>query len=296
VNALAEAALELAGAGHPVLPLHSVTAAGCSCGHNCGRIGKHPRGVFGLRHASTDPRRVEAWWHGQPRANIGMRCDALLAFDLDGTAGRRSLEQLEWELGELPETRGQTTGRGEHRYYATPAEVLLGNSTAPLGHPAGLDLRGGDRGYVVVAPSLHSSGRPYRWLDPEAPFAPLPTSWLERMLLPKPVELAAVASMDSRSTAYGRAALRKELAALARTREGDRNNALNRSVYSLAGWVSAGELDWYELHESARSVGLQLGLSLDEVERTVRSAMNAGFARPRRKSNPHPTHGQEGWS
>jgi hypothetical protein len=47
VSPQGEAALELAANGHPVIPLHTPTAWGCSCGRrNCGRAGKHPRGIY----------------------------------------------------------------------------------------------------------------------------------------------------------------------------------------------------------------------------------------------------------
>jgi hypothetical protein len=278
---LGDAALELAAAGHPVLPLHTPTPWGCSCGRGCSRVGKHPRSTYGLKSATTDPERIEAWWFGQPEANVGMRCDGLVVFDTDGPEGRRALERLESELGELPPTRLQVSGRGEHRLYSTPLGASIGNSTAPLSNPPGLDLRVGSRGYVVAAPSLHESGVHYEWLDAERPIEPLPAAWVERLLTPKPEEIATAALTDS--TPYGRAALRREMTALSRARPGARNNALNRAVYTLAGWVSGGELDWYELHDTARSVGLALGLPPDEVDRTICSAMNAGYARPRWK-------------
>jgi hypothetical protein len=114
-SVLGAAALELAAAGHPVLPLHTPTGCGCSCGSpRCARPGKHPRGFYGLKSASSDLERVEAWWWAQPLANIGLRADGLVVFDCDGSGGRRSLERLEWELGELPESRSQQSGRGEH--------------------------------------------------------------------------------------------------------------------------------------------------------------------------------------
>ena len=266
------------------MPLHSPTPWGCSCGYRCSRVGKHPRGIYGLKHATTDPERIEQWWFGQPGANVGLRCDGLVVLDVDGPHGRRSLERLEWDLGELPASRLQVSGRGEHRFYSTPEVDSIGNSTAPLGSPPGLDLRAGSRGYVVSAPSRHESGVRYQWLDPGRPIEPLPLAWLERLLLPRPVELAVEAVAACESSAYGRAALRKEMAALGVVGPGARNNALNRAVYCLAGWVSGGELDWYELHDTARNAGLGLGLSLDEVERTISSAMNAGYARPRRKN------------
>jgi bifunctional DNA primase/polymerase-like protein len=237
-----EAALALAAKGHPVLPLHSPLAGRYSCGaRNCSRIGKHPRGVYGLKSASTDPERIGFWWHGQPSANVGMRCDGLLVVDLD-YGGAVSLHELEWELGELPETRIQSSGRGEHRFFATPAGVLLGNSTAALGHPKGLHLRG-DRGYVVAAPSLHPNGRRYAWRDPKTPIAELPEPWLEKLLeLPElPAERSAggkaerdrirALAAETSSTRYGLSALAGELVKLRSAQEGTRNETLNRAGF-----------------------------------------------------------------
>jgi len=279
---LGEAALELARAGHFVLPLHSPTPRGCSCGARCGREGKHPRGVYGLKSATTNLRQVEAWWHGQPTANIGWRQDGLVAFDLDGPQGRRSLQELEWDLGELPETRGQQSGRGQHRFYRVPLEALVGNSTAPLGSPPGLDLRGGSRGYVVVTPSLHSSGRPYRWLN-DAPIAPLPEAWLERLLeLPRLPERAPRLIAAPGTTRYGLAALEAELVKIRFAAEGGRNEQLNRSVFKLAQLVAGGQLDLSQLEAEAKAAALENGLDWLEVDLTIGSAITAGSRHPRR--------------
>jgi putative DNA primase/helicase len=278
---LSEAALELAREGHPVLPLHTPRSGGCSCGRKCGRAGKHPRATYGLRHATTDLLQVESWWHGQPEANIGLRCDGLVAFDLDGPAGHRSLAELEWELGELPETRAQQSGRGQHRFYSVAPEVLIGNSTTALGSPPGLDLRGGDRGYVVCAPSLHSSGRAYSWVDPEAAIAPLPLPWLERLLglssLPEPERMVALAG----TTSYGLAALEDELRKIRRAPEGQRNETLNRSAFKLAQLVAGGQLELSQLEAAATTAALEAGLGELETKDTIASAVTAGFRCPR---------------
>jgi Bifunctional DNA primase/polymerase, N-terminal len=283
VSPLGEAALALAAAGHPVLPLHTPRGdRGCSCGrYRCHAAGKHPRGVYGLTHATTNPVRIEEWWFGHPEANVGMRTDSLLAFDLD-CGGRRSLTELEWELGELPETRAQFSGRGSHRFYRLPAKVSIGNTTAPLGDPPGLHLRAGTRGYVVVAPSLHASGRRYRWVDPEQPIADLPTSWLKRLLeLP---ELPAAEPLPrGDSTRYGLVALEAELAVLARTPQGSRNNALNKAVFRLAQLVAGGELEHDYLYERAHAAALAVGLGEYETAKTIASATKAGLRSPRRR-------------
>jgi Bifunctional DNA primase/polymerase, N-terminal len=285
VSPLGEAALELAAAGHPVLPLHNPDERGrCSCGRECGRTGKHPRGVYGLNHASTDPRQIEAWWHGQPEANLGMRCDGLVVLDLDGPTGHRSLSELEWELGELPPTRSQRTQRGEHRFFSTPAEVLLGNSTAPLGHPPELDLRAGTRGYVVVAPS-----RPgYRWLDPEAPFEPLPQPWLTRLLelpsLPPASGGVKPGGVCTGSTPYGLAALDGELRKIGTATEGSRNETLNKSVFRLAQLAAGGELELDLIEPLAKDAAQLAGLDWLEIDLTIASALNAGFRFPRSRN------------
>jgi hypothetical protein len=299
---LGEAALELAAAGHPVLPLHSPFAGGCTCGNRrCSRVGKHPRGVYGLTHASTDPEQVESWWYGQPSANVGMRCDGLVVFDLDGPKGKRSFEQLEWELGELPESRTQQSGRGEHRFYRIPAESSIGNSTAALDNPPGLDLRAGTRGYVVVAPSLHASGARYVW-DPETPFAFLLQPWLERLLeLPSLPERQPARrgcggnqldeirrlALGGESTRYGLVALEAHLEKIRTAPEGKRNETLNRSVFRLAQLVAGGELALEQVEREATAAALANGLDWLETDLTIASAISAGWAYPRsRKPRP----------
>ncbi len=289
-SALAGAALALAGEGHPVLPLHSPTSRGCSCGNRCDRIGKHPRGVYGLKHATTDPAQVEAWWWMQPSANVGMRTDGLLVFDVDGPAGRRSLEELQTQLGELPPSRTQRSGRGGrgkglHLLYAVPDDAPVGNSTGALGSPDGLDLRAGPKGYIVAAPSLHSSGRRYRWLEPEAPIVPLPHAWLERLQCPAPRPAdEARKSLARGTTNYGLAALRGEMGKILAAADGSRNETLNRSVFRLAQLVAAGELELEELERTALACALKNGLGRTGSVATIRSAIRAGLSNPRRRA------------
>jgi hypothetical protein len=238
-----------------------------------------------LRPARRDHGRCagEAWWWGQPWANIGLRCDGLLVLDVDGRDGERSLYALEAELGELPGTREQRTGRGRHLLYAASG-VSLGNSTRPLGDPVGLDLRAGTRGYIVAAPSRHASGERYRWSDPGRPPAPLPLGWLERLELPLR-RLVPSPPLDemAETTAYGRAALEDELCAILRARTGKRNETLNCSVFKLAQLVAEHRLARRELEQGAFEIALLAGLTPFESERTIHSALEAGLHAPRRR-------------
>jgi len=143
---LLAAALAYALAGLPVLPLD----------------GKVPRNTGGLLNASTDPAVVAEWWHRWPDANVGIRTGAasgLVVLDVDVPAGLRSLAELERRHGKLTSSKALTGSGGWHFYFAHP-DAPLGNSAGRLGE--GLDVRG-DGGYVVAPPSVHASGRVYRW-------------------------------------------------------------------------------------------------------------------------------------
>jgi Bifunctional DNA primase/polymerase, N-terminal len=283
---LALAALRLAEAGHPVVPLHTPTASGgCSCGAPCGRVGKHPRDGLGLRRASADLVRVAAWWRAEPQANIGMRCDGLVVLDLDGPEGERSLERLQADLGELPESRVQLSGHGSHRLYAVPAEQALSQSAFALGYPPGVDIRAGKRGYIVAAPSRHASGHRYRWLDPETPIAPLPASWRERLRRPSQSFSLPASLNGDETSAYGRVALRCELSKIRHAPEGRRNETLNRSVFKLAQLAAGGEIVLGELIASARNCALVAGLGELETKATIRSAVSAGLLQPRSRKS-----------
>jgi len=114
----------------------------------------------------------------------------VVVVDVDSPGGEASLEVLERELGALPQTlQAATGGGGLHLVYEYPGEHL-GNSVGRLpGFEPPLprvDLRA-DGGSIVVAPSVHVSGRTYRWLNDRPP-APAP-GWLREPPRPAPVPI-----------------------------------------------------------------------------------------------------------
>lgn len=276
--ALLEAALQLAHDGHPVLPLHTPRrGGGCSCGRECGRPGKHPFGGYGLSRATTDPGQVAAWWEERPDANVAMRCDRLAVLDVDGREGARSVTLLEAELGPLPATWEQSTGRGRHLVFAAD---VAGNSTRGLGSPPGVDVRAGRHGYVVAAPSLHATGNRYSRSGPAKP-APLPDAWqacLSRPPAPLPEAPRPLAPV---TTAYGRAALAGELERLLVAAPGCRNTTLNLVTFRLAQLAAGGELALDELTAAVRGCAFRTGLDPVEINQTMRAATRAGLLSPR---------------
>jgi hypothetical protein len=197
LNRTQSAALDYAGRGWPVIPLHYpktiAGAAVCSCGDpECDSIGKHPMTLNGLKDATTDPDEIRRLWAKYPQANVGIVTGAESGFivvDVDPKHdGYESLADLEAKHGPLPDTvRANTGGGGAHLCFAHPGGRVKNNNTGKIGR--GIDMKG-DGGYIVGAGSLHASGRRYEWADgfspADAPFAPAPTWILNRLSEPPP--------------------------------------------------------------------------------------------------------------
>ena len=170
------AALDYAGFGWPVLPLHTPTTdGGCSCGKTgCSSPGKHPLTRNGLKDASTDEDAIRRWWEQWPRANVGVvtgSASGVIVLDVDGPEGMQTLKALP----SLPDTCRTSTGAGAHYWFRHP-----GSSTVPTRTKLqpGLDLKA-DGGYVVAPPSVHRSGSGYCWRrGPDGVTLADPPPWL----------------------------------------------------------------------------------------------------------------------
>lgn len=129
---------------------------------------KHGRSGFYL--ATTDERQIRTWWTRWPEAAIGLRTgeiSGVFAVDIDPrNGGSFSIEHIEAEHGELPETvESQTGGGGRHLFFRWPGKPVK-CSTSEIA--PGIDVKG-DGGYVILPPSDHKSGREYCWLFGQEP-------------------------------------------------------------------------------------------------------------------------------
>lgn len=187
-------ALSYAAAGYAVFPCHTPSeSGGCSCagGNPCRakggpKPGKHPRTRNGVKDATTDEATIRKWWGWWPDANIGLATGApsgVDALDIDpGHKGSDSISALIETYGPLPETSGATTGGGGyHELFRHDPERPFKNSVSVLGE--GLDVKT-TGGYIIVAPSLHVSGKRYAWRDLK-PVAPWP-EWLVELMTKQP--------------------------------------------------------------------------------------------------------------
>jgi hypothetical protein len=308
---LRDAALGYASRGIPVLPLHYPVAqlrsargvpdgrvvtpdvwTGCSCGDRaCGQVGKHPLGSLvphGLREATCNRARVLAWWTRHPKANIGLATgDRFDVLDLDGPEGVAALRafarQHHLELpADGPVVRSGRPHAGWH-YYLAPAG--LGRRHRLLDR---VDYQGSG-GYVVAPPSRHASGHPYRWVrDLDHPLPKLPGPL--RAELTRPAEqpatpvVVALPIPAGPGHPYARSALAQELARVATTPKGSRNQQLWESGRNLFNFVASGALDEREVHQGLLQAADRNGLLAEEprqTQRTLRSARQAGLAHPR---------------
>jgi hypothetical protein len=295
MNSPLDAALGYAARGIPVYPVHwphtipGETSLACSCprGPACDRPAKHPLVRHGLHDATTHAGQLERWWSRWPQANVGLATGVVFdALDVDGPAGLAALHQLAGTVGlRLPGPLVATGGGGWHSWFAPTG---LGNRP-----PHGLDHVDwrGKGGCVLVPPSHHISGRPYRWLRnlDQAPLPEVPTA-LRQLLDPdrpttsglaNPARPACPTRPPAPDHPYCRRVLADELAALGRATPGHRNRTLNRTAFKVYRYVAGGVLNEEEVTLAFTTVARAIGLSAAETARTLASARTAGLANPR---------------
>ncbi|HEX7735625.1 MAG TPA: bifunctional DNA primase/polymerase, partial [Ktedonobacteraceae bacterium] len=173
-------ALEYAGFGWRVLPLHSIHSGDCSCGReNCSSMGKHPRVKNGVKEATSEREQITRWWTQWPGANIGLASGGgVYVIDIDCSKGG-SVESLA-ELGVpgLEWTFTVRTGSGGYHLYLRCAEDLpnTAGKLAPF-----VDTRGAG-GYIVAPPSRNKYGSYSRYCD--LSMQPIPERLLARLKAP----------------------------------------------------------------------------------------------------------------
>jgi hypothetical protein len=182
-----DAALAYANYGYAVFPIHSpMNGKKCDCflGDACTSPSKHPRTQHGLADATTDAGTVKRWWTTWGHANIGIATgpgSGLVVLDIDPRhGGDAEMLRLVTENELLPPGPAYQTGSGgDHYWFRHPGfKITSRNSVAP-----GVDVKG-DGGYVIVPPSVHSTGGSYEWHEGCAVNDPCPEipAWLMTLM------------------------------------------------------------------------------------------------------------------
>lgn len=225
--------------------------------------------------ASADTETIRGWWRRWPNANVGIAAGPesdLLVLDVDGDAS------LLLEGFELPATPMQVTGGGGNQFFFQFPGVLQAAPTTRTSVFPNVDTRGRG-GFAIAPPSVHPSGRVYRWAEAmgpsDLPLAAVPT-WLLDTLRP-------IRNRGSRlratplilSFAYVQAAIERECLNLAESREGSRNDTLNRATYALGRFIASGDADPVAVVRALTVAADAAGLPEREIARTLASALRA---------------------
>lgn len=221
--------------------------------------------------------------------NIGIVCGKksnLLVIDVDMPDGPASLEQLESQLGKLPDTLSQTTGGGGKQFFFLyPDGVEIGNSVKRLG--ACIDIRA-NSGQVVVPPSIHPNGKQYKWDNDLSPAA-LPQAWIDYLVQLKhstPAHPAQPSELDETFVLhpYIDKALSNGMQKIANAEEGTRNTTLFKVVAGLAGFIPSGLLGENTLYDRAKQAFQAChpdDMDEQEFSKTFSSAVEKGKQTPR---------------
>ncbi len=200
------------------------------------------------------------WYQRWPMANLAVvtgKISGIVVVDVDPRhGGAESLATMEVRHGALPDTvESVTGGGGRHIYFTHPGHECRNR----VGVAPGIDLRG-DGGCIIVPPSVHPSGKQYRWKPGHGPghveLAPLPV-WFEQPRF-------GGSNQHGHPLAYWRALARKVV------KEGQRNS----TIASFAGhlfWRNVDPDVLMELMLAWNRVRCSPPLDDQEVIRTVQS-------------------------
>ncbi len=284
---LLDAALDYAGRGLAVIPLHTPTRRGCSCGKaDCDQVGKHPRWhkdllPHGVKDATTDEATIRAWWEMWPDANVGIDTSGLFVLDLD------TPEALTDAIAEgIPPAPWVMTAKGMHIYFRDFPTARNSVKFAP-----GMDTRARG-GYVVAPPSLHASGARYTWeVSLDEATLPTPPAWLIEAVSTKLTPTGPSSPLPALSGVQDPGALtllQQCVDEVSRAREGARNDTLNRAAYTVGGLIGARRLSPGGTYDALQAAARSVGLHEREIQRTLNSGLTAGAMHPL-ESRPMPS-------
>lgn len=147
MSSLVNIALEYAALGWKILP--------------CKPGSKEPLTRHGVHDATNDEIEIRRWWARWPNANIAVACgkvSGIAVIDIDVKNGVNGFESLK-DFPPLPKTVTQRTpSGGAHYFFKTDNPPANRVSFRP-----GIDIRS-EGSYVLLAPSVLSTGRSYVWL------------------------------------------------------------------------------------------------------------------------------------
>lgn len=278
------AAIAYAAKGIGVLPIpaggkkpHGI----CTCGvRECSKLrlppGERPGHRGGVSAATTEERLVRAWWAKWPEANVAVTPPAgIIILDVDAP-GRERWDGWATKLPPTPMAQSGS-GVGFHTWWRLPpGSPHRGNARGLLG--VGIDVRGHMTGYVVAPPSVHASGRLYRWIV-RAEVATLP-EWLHELLCPPPRTAPPAGDRPGDASRRGRAALAAAYDRVSGAAVGGRHGALVSAARWLGGFAARGLVSAADVRTMLREAADLCGLYREGRGDEVDKAISYGLGQP----------------
>lgn len=180
---------------------------------------------------ATDLNTVTGWFDMWGNANLGIvtgKNSGIVVLDVDDkNGGKDSLSKLTEENWILPDTPISHTGGGGMHYIFSYPGFEISNSAGKLG--SGLDIRA-DGGQICAPPSIHATGKQYKWDEHFKPSrfhpAPMPQWLLDLLIYDK--KIAQVKPTDERDF-YEAGTRNSSLMSLAGTMH--RRNMAKETIY-----------------------------------------------------------------
>lgn len=255
---------------------------------------KNPTGPWKQWQTEHAAPELVAHWAGNQALNVGIATGALsgcIVIDLDNDdAVARAYARG------LPDTLTARTPRGLHVYLRHPGgRIRNAASIEP-----GIDLRG-DGGFVVApgsrfvpTPDEAADGKReggYAWIDASVPLADAPDWTYAAHRSERGDRTASEAAAYRGPSAYGAAALDRELATLTDAPHGKRNEQINASAFAIGQLVAGGWLDELPTLEALELAVEKVGSDPAKDHDTLERAFAAGMAAPRVLHDPEAAFG-----
>ena len=230
-----QSALELWGNGFNIIPIKSdpITPTPKNPAEDF-RNYKTPFGKWQQYQNKRETRVVvQKWYENRPYLNIGIITNGLLVVDADTDEGVR------WCKDNLSVGIYSITAKGAHFYFKQPKNQRVNCEIKNT--KCGIDIKA-DGGLVVAPPSVHGSGKFYRWSNDETPmFDDIPEmslaqyEILQELLNPTQKYTTPHRNVYQKSVKNHKSASPQDFYSPAE--EGGRNDALTRQTGSLLGRI-----------------------------------------------------------
>ncbi len=274
-NKIAAEAMEYIAYGWHIVPLHGIKDGKCTCrkdGGCGGSAGKHPIHANWRNNCITTEDELLATLDRHPHMNIGVLLgpeSGIMDIEFDTPEGKKTADRL--LEGMITPT--YVSGKSTHRLYKFDPDLVVGKGRLDW---QGLEIRTGGEGnsiQSVFPPSMHHSGKQYKWLRG------LGHSDCEPIDLPDHVVAQLINNPDGEVfTEVNRPKASKIVTEV--VTEGARNDKLFRFACSQAGAYGAkcSEPEQFaDIVNVVRSINLTQcdpPMTTDEVDTIVRSAVD----------------------